>query len=69
MNLLGDDLLAQLVLALGAAMALGSVLALVRPPSRRGDSDLARPPVGRSLVMICVGLMASVWAIATLTVS
>ncbi len=67
MNLLGDDLLPQLVLALGAAMALGSVVALVRPPSRRGDTDLARPPVARSLAMIGVGLVAAVWAIATLT--
>lgn len=69
MNLLGDNLLAQLVLALGAAMALGSVLALVRPPSRRADSDLTRPPVARSVIMIVIGLTASVWALATLTVS
>lgn len=68
MNLLGDDLLAQLVLALGAAMAVGSMVALVRPPTRRGDTDLARPPVARSLVMIAVGLVASLWAVATLTV-
>ncbi len=67
MNLLGDNLLPQLVLALGAAMALGSVLALVRPPSRRDDTDLARPPVARSVVMIAIGLVASIWAIATLT--
>ena len=67
MNLLGDNLLPQLVLAIGAAMALGSVLALVRPPARRGDSDLARPPVARSVVMIVIGLVASIWAIATLT--
>ncbi|MBW3610699.1 MAG: hypothetical protein M3N37_06180 [Actinomycetota bacterium] len=68
MNLLGDDLLAQLVLALGAAMAVGSMVALVRPPTRRGDTDLARPPVARSLVMIAIGLVASLWAVATLTV-
>jgi hypothetical protein len=29
---LGEDLLAYLVLALGAAMAIGSLAALVRPP-------------------------------------
>ena len=68
MNLLGDDLLAQLVLALGAAMAVGSMVALVRPPTRRGDTDLARPPVARSLVMMAIGLVASLWAVATLTV-
>lgn len=69
MNLLGDDLLPQLVLALGAAMTVGSVLALVRPPSHRGETDLARPPVARSMVMIAIGLMAATWAIATLTVA
>lgn len=69
MNLLGDNLLPQLVLALGAAMTVGSVLALVRPPSQRGETDLARPPVARSMVMIAIGLMAATWAIATLTVA
>lgn len=63
----GDDILAQLVLALGAAMAVGSTLALVKTPRRRDDHDLARPPVARSVVMIGVGLMAAVWALASLT--
>lgn len=69
MNLLGDDLLPQLVLALGAAMAFGSVVALIRPPARRGDTDLVRPPIARSVIMIAIGLVASIWAIATLTVA
>ncbi|MDP9452848.1 MAG: hypothetical protein M3P97_05555 [Actinomycetota bacterium] len=69
MNLLGDDLLPQLVLALGAALAVGSVAALVRPPSRRDDADLVRPPLARSAVMIAIGLVAAVWAVATLTAS
>ena len=63
----GNDILAQLVLALGAAMAAGSALALVRAPRRRGEADLARPPVARSLAMITVGLLAAVWALASLT--
>lgn len=63
----GDNILAQLVLALGAALAIGSALALVRPPERRrNDADLPRAPVGRSLVMIGVGLVAAVWALVTL---
>ena len=45
----GPDLLAYLVLALGAAMAVGSVLALVRPPDARQEGDLERAPVGRSI--------------------
>jgi hypothetical protein len=64
--LLGEDFLPWLVLALGAAMAVGSVLALVRPPEKRGDSDLERAPVARSLVFATVGCVAAVWALASL---
>jgi hypothetical protein len=63
---LGEDLLAWLVLALGAAMAVGSVLAIVRPPTEARQGDLARAPLSRSLVMAAVGAIAAVWAIASL---
>jgi hypothetical protein len=69
---LGDDLLPLLVLAFGAAMAVGSALALIRPPgpSEPAADDeaapLERPPVARSVVMIGVGLVAAVWALASL---
>jgi hypothetical protein len=65
---LGDNLLSYLVLALGGALLVGNVLALVRPPAKRRDpDDLERAPVGRSLLMAGVGLVATIWAIATLT--
>ena len=63
---LGDDLLPLLVLAFGAAMALGSAVALVRPPAKPDDSDLSRPPLGRSIGMIVIGTIAAVWALASL---
>jgi hypothetical protein len=63
---LGEDLLALLVLALGGALAAGSALALVRPPPQARQGDLARAPVARSLVMIAVGLLAALWALASL---
>lgn len=63
---LGDQLLAYLVLALGGALAFGNVLALVRPPREARPGELARAPVGRSLVMAGVGLLATVWALASL---
>jgi hypothetical protein len=63
---LGQDLLAWLVLALGGAMAVGSVLAVVRPPAQAKQGDLARAPMGRSLVMAAVGFIAALWAIASL---
>ena len=63
---LGEDLLAWLVLALGAAMAVGSVLAMVRPPTEAKQGDLARAPMARSLVMAAAGTVAAIWAVASL---
>ena len=63
---LGEDLLPLLVLALGAAMAVGSALALFRPRAEVAEGELARAPVGRSAVMIAVGTLAAVWALASL---
>jgi hypothetical protein len=64
---LGEDLLAWLVLALGGALLVGNVVALVRPPDvQREDTNLARAPIGRSVVMAAVGLVAAVWALASL---
>lgn len=64
--LLGDDLLPLLLLAFGAAMVVGSLLALVRPPQQRGKEDLARPPLSRSVGMIVIGAIAALWALASL---
>ena len=66
---LGNDLLAWLLLALGGAMAVGNGLALLRPPApaKAKKGDLPRAPVGRSVVMLLIGLVAAVWALASLT--
>ena len=61
-----DELLPLLVLALGAAMLVGPLLALVRPRPEVKEGELERPPLGRSLAFMAVGLVASVWALATL---
>jgi hypothetical protein len=63
---LGEDLLPLLVLAMGGALAVGNALALVRPPRQAQRGELARAPVGRSLVMLAIGLIAAVWALASL---
>ena len=63
---LGEDLLAYLVLAIGGAMAVGSVVALVRPPESRNEGDLERAPLGRSLVFAAVGLLGALWALGSL---
>jgi len=62
----GPDLLVYLVLALGGALVVGNVLALVRPPERPSEGELDKAPVARSVVMAVVGGIAAIWAIATL---
>ena len=65
--LFGQNLLAWLVLALGASMAAGNLAALLRPrPQRRDPSDLERAPLGRSILYIIIGSVAALWAIASL---
>lgn len=64
---LGDDLLAWLMLALGGALLVGNVAAMVRPSEQpREEGALERAPVTRSVVMAAVGLLATVWALASL---
>lgn len=77
---LGEDFFPWMVLALGAAMVVGNLIALVRPPDPERRSaggsggaaesdpqpDRPRPPLGRAAVMIGVGLVAAGWGIASL---
>ena len=73
---LGEDLPSYLVLALGAALAVGNLAALIKPRPADVDPDaelepgeepvLERPPLGRSLVMIGLGTIAALWALASL---
>jgi hypothetical protein len=63
---LGDNLLPLLVLALGGALLVGNVMALVKPPSQAKEGELRRAPTGRSLLMALIGLVAAVWALGSL---
>lgn len=63
---LGEDSLAWLVLAFGAAMVVGNVLALVRPPSGDGSAEARKASLGRAVVMITIGALASVWGVASI---
>lgn len=68
-NPLGDDLIVWVLLALGGAMFVGNVVALVRPPDvRREDTDLDRAPRGRSIAMAAAGFVVAVAALAALIV-
>lgn len=73
---LGDNLIVYLVLALGGALAVGNVAAIVKPPKKNDrptvkdeeseSTDLDKAPIARSLVMAVIGATAAVWAIASL---
>ena len=63
---LGEDLLAWLVLALGGAMAVGSIAAILRPPEAPKEGELEQAPMTRSIVMAVVGALAAIWALASL---
>ena len=64
---LGDDLLAYLVLAFGGALFVGNLLAVLRPPPPSEDgSEVVRAPLVRSLVMATIGLLAALWGLASL---
>ena len=69
-QLLGPHFLQFLLLALAGALVVGNVLALVRPPAGKADdpgrSSPERPPLGRSTVMIGLGLVVVIWTVATL---
>lgn len=64
---LGEDLLAWIMLALGAALLVGNAAALIKPPQgERGETDLERAPVARSVAMALLGFVAGTWALASL---
>lgn len=66
--LFGDakTLLGWLILALGGALFAGNLLAIVKPPPAPKDGDLPRAPLSRSIFMGGLGLVAAIWALATL---
>lgn len=70
-----DEVLRQLLVALGAALFLGNLLALIRghPPAdiireaeEAGKEPPQRAPFGRTLVFLLLGLVVMVWGIASL---
>ncbi len=63
---MGEDILVWLMLAVGGALMLGTATALIRPKDEIGEGELERPPLGRSLVQIAIGLIVVIWAIASL---
>ena len=64
---LGEDLIQWLLLALGGALFAGNVMAIIRPPAQQHDEgNLDRAPIARSIAFAALGLIAAIWALATL---
>ena len=63
---LGDDLIVWLLLALGGAMLVGNVAALLRPPGKARPDALPTAPRGRSIAFVVLGAVVTVWALASL---
>ncbi|MDE0320509.1 hypothetical protein [Candidatus Poriferisodalis multihospitum] len=63
---LGDDLIPYLVLAMGGALFVGNVAAMVRPRYVGDGGKAVRAPARRAVPLALVGLVAAIWALATL---
>lgn len=63
---LGEDLIPYLVLALGGALFVGNVAAMMRPRRGGDDGTPVRAPARRAVPLALVGLVAAMWALATL---
>ncbi len=61
-----DDILPMLTLAVGGALAAGTIGAFIKPRDEKVDGELERPPLLRSIIQVAIGLTATVWALATL---
>ena len=65
-----DDVLRELLVAIGAALFVGNLLALIRrraPASvTEGGEVLPRPPLGRTITLLVLGLVVALWGIASL---
>lgn len=63
---LGEDFLPWMVLAFGAAMVVGPLYGLIRPPGTAEGEPPQSAPIGRTVSMVIVGLIAAVWGFASL---
>ena len=68
-----DEVLRELLVAMGAALFLGNALALVRrraPASLSDDGHvLPRAPLARTVAYLVIGFVVMVWGIASIAAS
>lgn len=69
-----DEVMRELVLALGGALFLANALALVRrksdasraAPHGSNSADLAQAPLARTVTYMVIGLIVAAWALASI---
>jgi hypothetical protein len=65
-----DEVLRELLVAMGAALFLGNLMALVRrraPASLAEDGEvLPQPPLARTLTFLLIGFVVAFWGLASL---
>ena len=68
-----DEVLRELLVAVGAALFVGNLLALLRrraPAPGEGEVEtLPQAPVARTVVYLLIGLVVAVWGVASLALS
>ena len=70
-----DDVMRELLFALGAALFLGNVFALIRrrnPPARvqaRSEEPVATVPVARTVTYAAIGFVVMLWGLASMASS
>ena len=71
-----DDVLRELFVAVGAALFVGNLLALIRrrgaPASAAQSEDgnaLPKAPVGRTITYMALGFLMASWGVASLLTS
>jgi len=68
-----DEVLRELLVAMGAALFVGNLLALLRrrtvtSPEQDGH-ELQRAPVGRTVAFMALGFVVAFWGLASLLAS
>lgn len=63
---LGDDLLPWLLLAFGSALAVGHLMAYIKPPVGDDGTVRPRPALARVVAMVIVGSLVAGWAAVSL---
>ncbi len=69
-----DEVLRELLVAMGAALFVGNLMALlrrrapaaVRPPDADGSEALPEAPLARTVVYLVIGFVVALWGIASL---